>query len=403
MQKVAIVGCGYVAALYAQTFANHPELEFVGAYDRVLERTQSFASFFHIKLFESLDELLAQSGAEIIANLTNPREHYSVTKACLEYGRHVYSEKPLGMNVREATDLMHLAENRGLRLAAAPCNMLSESAQTLWKSIHDGAIGPARLIYAEMDDGMVPLENYHDWRTINGIPWPARDEFEIGCTYEHAGYHLGIMAQIFGPARRVSSYASCLVPEKGERLGFTCSTPDFSVGCIEYASGVVARLTCSIVAPRKRSLTVIGDHNRIELDDVWDYGGSLKLYDTVKSHEAPKRDLVSRIRRRLGFEKPREEVPREVPLVRRADFRKPVRAHPMDFSRGIAELAAAIRDRRPCRLSAELAVHITELTEALQHPAHRQPTRIQTSFAPIEPLEWAGFQTTRDSQAPEAA
>jgi hypothetical protein len=44
-----------------------------------------------------------------------------------------------------------------------------------------------------------------DWRNESGVPWPARDEFEIGCTYEHAGYVLTWLCDFFGPARAVTS------------------------------------------------------------------------------------------------------------------------------------------------------------------------------------------------------
>ena len=32
------------------------------------------------------------------STVTNPRSHFSVSKACLEAGKHVYSEKPLAMS-----------------------------------------------------------------------------------------------------------------------------------------------------------------------------------------------------------------------------------------------------------------------------------------------------------------
>ena len=62
---------------------------------------------------------------------------------------------------------------------------------------------------------------------------------------------------------------------------------------------------------------------------------------------------------------------------------------PVDFLRGPAELAGAIREGRPCRLSAELGRHIAELIETLQHPDRYGVKRtLQTSFEPIEPLLW---------------
>ena len=62
----------------------------------------------------------------------------------------------------------------------------------------------------------------------------------------------------------------------------------------------------------------------------------------------------------------------------------------MDFLRGVAELAAAVRDKRPSRLDEDFAVHITEVTEVLQYPERfARPHPVQSSFAAIAPMDWA--------------
>ena len=59
----------------------------------------------------------------------------------------------------------------------------------------------------------------------------------------------------------------------------------------------------------------------------------------------------------------------------------------MDFCRGPAEMADAIRNKRPCRLSPELGWHITELIERLQFPEKFDGRReIVSTFDPIQPL-----------------
>ena len=46
-----------------------------------------------------------------------------------------------------------------------------------------------RLVYANFDDGMIaPKTAPWLWRNEAGVAWPAKDEFEVGCTFEHAGY-----------------------------------------------------------------------------------------------------------------------------------------------------------------------------------------------------------------------
>ncbi len=79
-----------------------------------------------------------------------------------------------------------------------------------------------------------------------------------------------------------------------------------------------------------------------------------------------------------------------MPLVRAAKFEGSAIAPPVDLMRGVAEMAEAIRDRRPCRLSAELGLHVTEVALALQHPERMGlPREIESSCAPIEPMPWA--------------
>ena len=197
--RIAMIGCGYVADFYIQTLPNHPNLELTGVFDRDENRCRRFTKFYGLKSYDSLAGAISDPTIELIVNLTNPRSHYAVSKAALDAGKHVYSEKPLSLCLEEAEELVNLAERRGLLLASAPCNLLSETAQTAWKALREGRIGTPRLAYAELDDAVFFLD-YKKWVTESGTPWPFDDEFETGCTLEHAGYYLGWLTAFFGPA-----------------------------------------------------------------------------------------------------------------------------------------------------------------------------------------------------------
>ena len=118
---------------------------------------------------------------------------------------------------------------------------------------------------------MVHRMQYRKWQSVSGLPWPYKDEFEIGCTLEHAGYYLTWLAAWFGPAATVTSFASVQLPDKLPGESLALDSPDFSVVCIQFASGVVARLTCSIIAPHNHELRVVGDDGVLYTDDCWDY------------------------------------------------------------------------------------------------------------------------------------
>jgi cellulose synthase/poly-beta-1,6-N-acetylglucosamine synthase-like glycosyltransferase len=75
------------------------------------------------------------------------------------------------------------------------------------------------------------------------------------------------------------------------------------------------------------------------------------------------------------------------PFTRNHPGRFVSQSKPVDFCRGPAELADAIEEKRPCRLSAQLGWHITELIESLQYPERFGFQRkICSSFNPIQPL-----------------
>ena len=116
------------------------------------------------------------------------------------------------------------------------------------------------------------------WRSRTGAPWPYQHEYEAGCTYEHAGYYLSWLCAMFGPAEHVSAFSSCLVPDKAPGVHLDPpDTPDFSVACITFRSGVVARLTISIVATFDQRMRIIGDEGELSVNTYRDYYCPVRL------------------------------------------------------------------------------------------------------------------------------
>ncbi|TCH96703.1 Gfo/Idh/MocA family oxidoreductase [Roseococcus sp. SYP-B2431] len=396
MVNIAVLGCGFVADFYMATLHRHPTFRATSCYDIRPGRLQAFATRHRLRPAAGLDAILADSSIDMVFNLTNPRSHLAVTKACIEGGKAVYSEKPLGMTFAEASELLRLTRLHGVPLACAPSSLLGVAAQTAGRALREGAIGKVRLVYANFDDGMVHRLDPGRWRSASGAPWPARDEFETGCTFQHAGYLLTWLAAFFGPARHVQAFASCRIPDKG--IAVDAMAPDFSVGCIEYDDDVVARVTCSIVAPADKSLVVIGDEGILSIRNVRDDNAPVYLQRTPRNRVMARlghgwngfQDRVESVLR-LPFSL-RFQVSRRYPPVRRPEFRNSGGNKPIDFLRGPEEFAEAIREDRPCRLSPELGLHITELVEALQHPERSEGggrRRIVSSFDPIAPMPWA--------------
>lgn len=373
MKYIAIIGTGFVADLYMTSLAQFPNITVRAVFDKDPDRMQRFADHWQVPVAADQAALLALcTPQDLILNLTNPDAHYDVSKSCLEAGHHVYSEKPLAMTLEDAQALCTLAAEKNLHLSSAPCSFLSESAQTLWAALRADEIGKPLVAYAELDDGFISQAPYQGWQSASGAPWPARDEFEVGCTLEHAGYYLTWLMMMFGPVRHVVAGAAELDRDK---LDGAPTAPDFSVGVLYFDNNIVARLTCSIIAAHDHGLRIFGTGGTLEVEECWD-------------NTAPVRKRVRKaIRRRLV----------EWPLTRKLRLKGPT--HPkvkrtgaasMNFMLGPAEVLEAIAEARPSRMPVDFALHLTEVTLAIQNAGYDTGAQAMTTgFAPVAPMPWA--------------
>ncbi|WP_417727859.1 Gfo/Idh/MocA family protein [Roseovarius sp.] len=367
--RVALVGCGFVADLYMRSLAAHPEITVVAAHDHDPARLAAFAAHWSLNTEATLDALLARLGpGDVVLNLTNPAAHYTVSHACLVAGHHVWCEKPLTLKLAQAQALHDLAQERGLMLVSAPSSVLGEAAQVLIGAVRRGVAGTPRLIYAEMDDGFIPQAPYRKWQSESAAPWPYADEFEVGCTLEHAGYVLSWLIAMFGSVTRVVAAASEVIPDKPGAAG----APDVSVAMLFFENGPMARLSCSIAASHDHRLRVFGDKGVLQVPEVWDNAAAVRFH----------RRFV--LRRRLI----------ELPIGRRIRPQGP--SHPkvgrwgaasMNFALGPAEMLQALAEGRACRLSNAMALHLTEVTLAIQGACG--VSEIKSRCAPMEVAPWA--------------
>ncbi len=373
MTRIGIIGTGFVADLYMRSLETAQGLDLIGAHDVRDARLSQFCEYWNVKAFETRDALLSAIGpGGILLNLTNPLAHYEISKAGLAAGCHVYSEKPLAMRMDHAQDLHALAAKAGLMLASAPCSFLGEAAQTVGAALRGAVAGKPRLIYAELDDGFIPQAPYAKWQSESGAPWPAGDEFRVGCTLEHAGYYLTWLIALFGSVRTVVAASSRQV---SDQLPVDDPAPDVSVAILFFASGVMARLTCSIIAPHDHALRIICDKGVIELDEAWNNAAKVRF----RRRFAIRRRLVS------------------APFARTLRVPGPTRpktgrwgSASMNFMLGVSEMAEAIVQNRPSRMSADLALHLTEVTLAIQNAGETTGAQTMRSRCdPIQPMPWA--------------
>ncbi len=348
--RVAIVGAGNIATPYAERIAAADGLELVGVTDVQPGRAEALAATFGGRAYASLDEVLADGAVDVVVNLTLPSAHTDVTRAALEAGKHVHTEKPVALRYDDAHALAALADERGLRLSCAPATLLGEAQQTAWKHVRDGSLGKVRAVYAEANWGR--LERWHP--SPEGL-YLAGPLVDVGI------YPLTILTAMFGPVRRVSAYATTIQPERVRKDGvaFTLETPDLWVAALEF-DDVVARLTATfwIPAGKQRGIEFHGEDAALWMPTWAEFDSRLLRTTNGEDYEP-------------------------VPYLREP-------YHGIDWSRPLVDLAESLEAGRPQRMGAWHAAHVVEVLNGAD-TARREggAVEITSTFDPPLPLEWA--------------
>jgi len=343
---VAIIGCGDVARHYLEGMASHPELAVVGAFDRNPGRAASVLQGTGARAYDSLDDLLGDDAVEVVVNLTRQRQHFDLTTLLLERGLHVYSEKPLAPTFAEASRLVELADTKGVRLACAPLASLGDAQSQAWRLVSSGRLGRVRVVYAEANWGRI--ESWH--------PRP-QDFYDVGPTFDVAVYPLTLVTSILGPAATVRAAADTLLPERRTLDGepFVAGAPDFSTAVLTLRDGTLVRLTASFYVPlasRQRGVEFHGDDGSLHLDSALWFDAAVALCEPGDGEYAPVAP----------------DVPRRTRL---------------DYARGLAAFARAIRGGGPHHGSGAQAAHAVEIIEAIHASAKTKEEIVLTSSFPL--------------------
>jgi predicted dehydrogenase len=351
---IAIIGCGNIAGPYTQDIARHPHLRLKGVTDIDLARAQALADKAGCAVYPSVEALLADPEVSIVVNLTIFEAHFEVSRRALEAGKHVYSEKPLALNVADAQALVALARERGLRLGCSPFVHLGEAQQTAWKLIRDGKLGQVRVAYAEVNHGRI--ETWHP----NPVPFYA-----VGPLWDVGVYPLTLLTTMLGPARSVTAAGRVVMPDRVTKDGtpYRVTTPDFVIAAIEHASGAISRLTASFYVSHRSSRQKSG----LEFHgDV----GSLAL-ESWAAFDSP---VVAG-----NFGEELKPVDLIAPTVGGTPW-----------GTGISEMAQAIAENRPQRVTGDQAAHIVEILEAISTSIRTErPVAVFSGFPTPVPMPWA--------------
>jgi predicted dehydrogenase len=332
LMNVGLVGCGNASRLYLEGCKQFDILRVVACADLLEDRARATAAEFNIPRACGVADLLNDARVDAVLNLTEPLAHAEIGLAALKSGKHLYQEKPLAVELKDARSMLDIARERGLRVGCAPDTFLGGGLQTCRQLIDEGAVGEPVACTAFM-----LCHGHEDWHPNPELFYRRGG----GPLFDMSPYYLTALINLFGPVRRVTASAQVTSPKRtitnGTRYGekIKVEVPTHVSGVIDFASGVVCTLIMSfdVWASELPGVEVYGTEGTLSVPDPNTFRGPVRLYSTRRPQWA------------------------EVPVSR----------GPTRQSRGIglADMACAIQGGRPHRANGELAYHVLDVMHSL--------------------------------------
>ena len=355
--KVGLIGCGHIAETYFRAHKYFNNFRIVKCADINHLAAKKCASTYKIKAL-SVKNLLKDKEVEIILNLTVPKAHFEVSKKALLNNKHVYTEKPMAINLKDGKELLKISKRKKLYIGNAPDTFLgggNQKSKEILEKNFIGKINLGNIIFAYPG-----VQSYHP----NPEPWFSKNEG--GPVIDMGPYYLTALVNLLGPAKKVwgsfmwnkKKRIIGIGPRKGRSIKVLC--PTTYLGTIFFSSGSIIRFTLSfdVIAHHRNHIELYGSKGSILVPDPNMFGGSVytckKLGGTWKEHKTNKMFLGKINIRQKSLRA------NEAPI--NANYR----------GVGLAEMAYCIQNKKKHRCNGELSFHVLDIIQSIMKAARKR-------------------------------
>jgi predicted dehydrogenase len=338
--RVGVVGLGYWGPNLVRVFNElAEEIELAWACDVRRAALNTIArSYPAIRCTTDLDEVLSDETVDGVAIATPVSTHHRLAARALGAGKHVFVEKPLADSSAHARDLVELARERGLVLMPGHTFLYSP---------------PVNLIKELIDRGDVGEIHFISMSRVNlGI-----HQSDVSVVWDLGPHDFSILRYWLNatPVRVSAISRACVISD----------TPDVAFINLEFASGTLAHVELSWLAPSKlRRTAIVGSQKMVVYDDS--STEPVRIFDSGVTLPDPQSYGEYRLTYRTG------DI-----LSPRVEASEPLLLELRDF-------AAAVRTGQTPRSSAELGLDVVRIVEAID----------QSLTSPGEPVDVADSVVT---------
>ncbi len=238
-----IFGYGFMATAHLEALQAIAGARAVGLCGPRLERAREVAARFGLALATSEpEELLSHPDVDAVVVDTPDATHYALVLAAARHRKHVFCEKPLATDVRQAREMVAAVEQAGVRGMVGFSTRFSPVIQNVKRLIDDGAIGEVFHVHAQFfNAGLLASPPRWTWRT-------DRARAGVGILGDLGSHLIDLNHFLIGPTTEVMASMKTFIPElvdptTGER--HPAEVDDDTALLVRFAGGAHGTLALS--------------------------------------------------------------------------------------------------------------------------------------------------------------
>ncbi len=269
MLNIGVVGYGYWGPNILRNFNSLDGATVVAVCDKDAQNLKRAAKISSdIRLVEDCNEVIAAPDIDAIAVITPVSTHYELAKKALQNGKHVFVEKPFTATVREAEDLIDIAERKGLKIMVDHTFLFT---------------GAVKKIKQIVDNDMLGDLYYYDSTRVNlGL-----FQHDVNVIWDLAPHDFAIMDYLIA-----EKPLSVTANGKAHVNGLA----DTAYVTVHFTNRMIAHFNLNWLSPVKVRSTLIGGEKKMLVWNDVDPDEKIKVYDKgveIKNREGVYDLLVS--------------------------------------------------------------------------------------------------------------
>jgi len=255
--RIALVGCGRIAANHFAAMAKHADrIELTAVCDNNSRALEDAVTKTGVKGYLDLSELLAAERVDVVALCTPSGIHSSQAILCARAGVHVMTEKPMATRWADGVAMVEACDSAGVRLFVIKQNRRNATLQLVKKAIERGRFG--RIYMTTINVFWARPQSYYD-----SAKWRGTWEFDGGALMNQASHYVDLVDWLIGPVESVQAYVATLARN--------IQVEDTATVGIRWRSGALGSVNVTMLAyPRnlEGSITIIGERGAVKVGGV---------------------------------------------------------------------------------------------------------------------------------------